>query len=89
MLLRWVEQDETGNEVVRNNYPVNVENACNYARRNHRVCHGRGYQNFDNGYHYVMEYDPESDRQIYVRKQVNPRVIACDCAIRNIERFGY
>lgn len=89
MMLRWIEIDETGNEIVRNNYPVTVENACTYARKNHRICHGRGVQHYDNGYQYVYEMDENLERPIMVRKQINPRIIACDCVIKHIERFGY
>lgn len=87
MLIKWTETNEVGEEIVREHPTVTVKNADTYARKNHRVCHGRGYQLYDSGSRYETLYDEEGNATIQP-VAINPRIIACDCTLRTLAKVG-
>lgn len=60
---------------------ISIEECKKYAKKNHRVCHGRGILNFDDG---KVFYDKDGNR--YVTAEW---IRSCDCVNRKLEKNHY
>ncbi len=82
---------ETGEfgEIITKEHPqINVRNSYSYARKNCRHCNGRGYERYDSAYYNKQTFNEELGTYILDdRAVVNPRILLCDCALRNLQRI--
>jgi len=73
VLLKWLETDPMGETHVRESSSINTKNASEYAKRNCRYCHSRGYISIDSG--------------SINGNRINPRMEACSCVLNTLRKM--
>lgn len=86
MILQWEERNDVGEVTVRTNPELPPENAHTYAKHNHRSCNGTGLEYWDMGWQYYVE--EKDGHPVLARKPLNPSIVACDCVVRHIGKYG-
>lgn len=77
MNLKWTERSETGETILRESFPINMDNVGQHARKNCKNCFSKGY----------LEVDSGSRRFNGEEIKFNPRVVTCNCVDNHLAKI--